>query len=135
MPTATPARAFKCAPTPQVKSRLRGEPDTKVAIDIQRDGSTEKVLHLDVPRKLVRLPDVTLATLAKPGAGYIKLDGFSEGTPRELATALLQLQAKERLSSLTLDLRDNPGGLLDSAVAVSQQLVPEGTDIVSTAGR
>jgi len=80
---------------------------------------------------------VSLAAMMRPNAGYIKLDGFSEGTAEELEGAIKKLQATSDtpLRAIVLDLRDNPGGLLDAAVAVSQQLVPQGTDIVSTSGR
>lgn len=122
-----------------VKNLLRGEPGTSVQLTVQRDGSTEpdRKLVMPVQRRLVRLPDVTLATL-KNGVGYLKVEGFSEGTAEETARAIRALQDAEGpqgLKALVIDLRDNPGGLLDAAVAVSQQLVPEGTEIVSTAGR
>ena len=75
-------------------------------------------------------------SMDRDGVGYIKLEGFSEGTAEETARAIRRLQADgTHLKALVLDLRDNPGGLLDAAVAVSQQLVPEGTEIVSTSGR
>jgi len=127
----------------RVKAMLRGEPGTNVQLLVQRDGATESDLALDLGRKLVRLPDIPLATEMRPGVGYIKLDGFTEGTADEMAAAIRNLalpdpdaaEAKPPLQALVLDLRDNPGGLLDAAVAVSQQLVPEGTHIVSTAGR
>ena len=119
-----------------VKTLLRGEPGTSIMLTVQRDGSTEPELSMPVSRKLVRLPDVTLASMDRDGVGYIKLEGFSEGTAEETARAIRRLQADgTHLKALVLDLRDNPGGLLDAAVAVSQQLVPEGTEIVSTSGR
>jgi C-terminal peptidase prc len=119
-----------------VKSMLRGEPGTSIMLTVQRDGSPEPTLVMPVSRKLVRLPDVTLATLDRDGVGYIKLEGFSEGTAEETGRAIRRLQNSDReLKALVLDMRDNPGGLLDAAVAVSQQLVPEGTEIVSTSGR
>lgn len=119
-----------------VKNLLRGEPGTSIMLQVQRDGSPEPTLTMPVRRMLVRLPDVTLATLDRErGIGYIKLEGFSEGTAEETGLAIRRMQAERELSALILDLRDNPGGLLNSAVAVSQQLVPENTEIVSTAGR
>jgi len=78
----------------------------------------------------VRLPDVSLATVLAPHTGYVKLDGFSEGTAEELAINLIKLYETGRavgepINSLVLDLRDNPGGLLDAAVGVAQLLVPK----------
>ena len=119
-----------------VKSLLRGEPDTSLMITVERDGATEDTITMPLRRKLVRLPDVTLATIDSEGVGYLKLEGFSEGTAQEMANAITKLQQQQRgLNALVLDMRDNPGGLLDAAVAVSQQLVPMGTEIVSTSGR
>ena len=119
----------------QVKDRLRGEPGTSVALAVRRDGSPEAQLAFTLPRKIVRLRDIPLATEMRDGVGYLKLDAFSEGTAEEVATAIRRLQKSEPLRALVLDLRDNPGGLLEAAVSVSQQLVPKGTEIVSTAGR
>ena len=119
-----------------VKDKLRGEPGTSVELTVQRDGSPEPTLTIPLPRKLVRLPDVSLATIDREnGIGYMKLDGFSEGAAEETARAITRMQSEREMQALIIDLRDNPGGLLDAAVAVSQQLVPENTEIVSTAGR
>ena len=121
----------------EVKNLLRGEPGSSLVLTVQRDGAPEGTLDIQVPRKLVRLPDVTLAAVDRDGVGYMKLEGFSEGTAQETGRAILRMQkeAGGELEALIIDMRDNPGGLLDAAVAVSQQLVPEGTEIVSTAGR
>ena len=128
--------------TDKVKDLLRGEPGTSIQLTVQRDGAPEPTLSMAVQRKLVRLPDVTLATLDGNGVGYMKLEGFSEGTAEETARAIKTMQERASrqfgpggLKALVLDMRDNPGGLLDAAVSVSQMLVPEGTEIVSTAGR
>ena len=138
---AVDGKAVKERSVDEVKSMLRGEPGTSLALTVQRDGAVEPTLTMPVKRQLVRLPDVTLATVDRAtGVGYVKLEGFSEGTAEEIARAIRKMQIeRERqggeLEALILDMRDNPGGLLDSAVAVSQQLVPEGTEIVSTSGR
>ena len=123
----------------EVKNLLRGEPGTSIQLKVSRDGSPtpDRTLVMPVQRRLVRLPDVTLATLTR-GVGFLKIEGFSEGTAEETARAIKALQDAEGpdgMKALVIDLRDNPGGLLDAAVAVSQQLVAEGTEIVSTAGR
>jgi len=123
----------------EVKNLLRGEPGTSIQLKVSRDGSPtpDRTLVMPVQRRLIRLPDVTLATLSR-GVGYLKIEGFSEGTAEETARAIKMLQDAEGpdgMKALVIDLRDNPGGLLDAAVAVSQQLVTEGTEIVSTAGR
>jgi carboxyl-terminal processing protease len=69
------------------------------------------------------------------GIGYIKLERFSANAGDELRTALIDLRRKGALGGLILDLRDNPGGLLESAVDVASKFVPNGSVIVSTKGR
>lgn len=117
-----------------VKNRLRGQPGTQVAVVVRRDGNPEPELTFQLQRRQVRLRDISLAAMMDNGVGYVKLDAFSEGTSEEVAQAIGRLQG-QGLKALVLDLRDNPGGLLEAAVSVSQQLVPEGTTIVTTAGR
>ena len=92
-----------------VKTKLRGEPGTTIQLTLERDGSPDGQLVVPLARKLVRLPDVTLATL-QSGVGYLKLEGFSDGTAAEMARALfrMQLQAGGEMKALVLDLRDNP---------------------------
>ena len=118
-----------------VKTRLRGEPGSQVEVTVTREGSSQAALSFPLQRQLVRLRDIPLAAMMQSGVGYVKLDSFSEGTSDELAQAIIAFQRGGGLKSLVIDLRDNPGGLLDAAVSVAQQLVPQDTTIVSTAGR
>jgi len=129
----------------QVRNRLRGEPGTFVDVSFEREGVKE-VQTVSVPRTVVRIRDVKLATLlgdAKDGIGYIQLTGFASDAGREVRNAILYLQqltedatnGDTSLKGLVLDLRGNPGGLLTSAVDVASLLVPKGSDIVSAKGR
>ena len=129
----------------QVRNRLRGEPGTYVDVSFEREGVNE-VQTVSVPRTVVRIRDVKLATMlgnAKDGIGYIQLTGFSSDAGREVRNAILALQqaaedatnSESSLKGLILDLRGNPGGLLTSAVDVVSCLVPKGSDIVSARGR
>jgi carboxyl-terminal processing protease len=128
-----------------VRNNLRGEPGTLVSLSFTRDG-IEGVQTVTMPRTVVRLRDVKLATLlGKPedGIGYIQLTGFASETGREMRQAILALQrasedasgGEHSLQGLVLDMRGNPGGLLTSAVDVVSLLVPKGSDIVSAKGR
>lgn len=128
-----------------VRNVLRGEPGTLVNIQFERDG-VKGVQDVTMPRTVVRLKDVKLATLVgKPsdGIGYISLSGFAQSAGNEVRGAILALeQAAEdasngahSLNGLILDMRGNPGGLLTSAVDVASLLVPNGSDIVSAKGR
>lgn len=128
-----------------VRNVLRGEPGKLVNIQFLRDG-TKGIQDVTMPRAIVRLRDVKLATLVgKPsdGIGYISLSGFAQSAGNEVRGAILALeQAAEEssngahsLKGLILDMRGNPGGLLTSAVDVASLLVPNGSDIVSAKGR
>lgn len=129
----------------QVRNLLRGEPGTLVSISFERDG-VDGTQRITMPRSVVRLRDVKLATMIgnpQDGIGYIQLSGFAAEAGREMRNAIhyLQQQAEDAsngersLQGLILDLRNNPGGLLTSAVDVSSLLVPKGSDIVSAKGR
>lgn len=126
----------------QVRNRLRGEPGSWVTIQYERDG-VEGIQTVTMPRQVVRLRDVKVATLLDNDIGYIRISGFSSDTGPQVRRAIQSLQQRvedasygERtLSGLILDLRGNPGGLLTSAVEVCSMLVPKGSEIVSAKGR
>lgn len=128
-----------------VRNSLRGEPGTFVTISFTREG-VDGVQSVTMPRQIVRVRDVKLATLLgdpKDGMGYIQLSGFASQTGAEMRNAILSLQqaaldasqGERTLQGLILDMRGNPGGLLTSAVDVSSLLVPKGSDIVAARGR
>ena len=123
----------------QVRNHLRGEPGTWVTIDFTRQG-VDGVQSVTIPRTVVRIRDVRLATLVQPNVGYIQLSGFASETGKEMRQAITYLQqasidSNSQLEGLILDMRGNPGGLLTSAVDVASLFVPKGSDIVSAKGR
>lgn len=112
---------------------MRGEPDTPVKITILREGA-DKPLEFELERAIIPLESVRYAT-PKPGYGYLWVTNFREKTTDEIRDAIDALQAEnESLKGLILDLRDNPGGLLDQAISVSDLFLKEG-GIVSIRGR
>ncbi|CAN0482417.1 unnamed protein product, partial [Ectocarpus sp. 8 AP-2014] len=126
----------------QARDQLRGEPNSKVSISFLRDtsnGQTEQEITLT--RRLVKLRDVKLATLVgdvkNAPVGYMQLSGFSMGAAQELQQAYRYLDsaAEGGLRGVILDMRGNPGGLLEAAVDVSALFVPDGSRIVSIKGR
>jgi carboxyl-terminal processing protease len=117
----------------EVVSHLRGPRGTTVNITVERPGVREPV-KFKVERDEIPLITVPYAFELKPGVGYIKVDRFSESTADELKKKLNELNAS-KLTGLVLDLRDNPGGLLNQAIEVSDLFVPRGEVIVSTRGR
>ena len=114
--------------------RLRGDPDTKVEVWFERDGEkqTRKVI---LKRAEIRVQTVTsrlLQTTTGP-IGYIRLSQFSQKSDDELRQALSDLSSKQPLRGLVLDLRHDPGGLLDKAIKVADEFLESGT-IVTTVG-
>ncbi|MBM9616198.1 S41 family peptidase [Desulfobulbus rhabdoformis] len=111
---------------------LRGEVGTKVTITIHRkQWKTPKDYTLT--REAIPLVSVNSMVL-EPGYGYIRISNFQTSTTKDVVSALAGLRKKERLQGLILDLRNNPGGLLDQAVNVSDLFLDKGV-IVTTKGR
>ena len=117
----------------EVADMLKGPKGTVVHITMKRVGYAEAV-NFTVTRDEIPKHSVDLDFEVKPGIGYIKLSGFNETTDGELAAALKDLDAT-KLDGLVLDLRGNPGGLLNEAVAVSDMFLDKNQLIVSHHGR
>lgn len=112
---------------------LRGEAGTTVDIKIERIGIPEPISYT-LERAVITIKDVSYAGLLENGTGYIRLTRFSRNAGSDIKRALLELK-KSGMTSLILDLRHNPGGLLPAAVEVAQNFIPKGGEIVSTRGR
>jgi carboxyl-terminal processing protease len=114
--------------------RMRGEEGTSVKIGILREGSTEP-LEFTLKRSRVQLHSVS-SELPQAGYGYVRIAQFSETTGEELNAAMSALRTKNGapLKGLVLDLRNNPGGVLEAAVAVADAFLDSGV-IVSAKGR
>ncbi len=121
-----------------VRQMLRGQPGTTVTLTVEREGELLP-LQFVLTREEVQLKNVTYVGFlnddATEGLGYIRLERFALGAGEEVRRAIEQLQAAGPLRGLILDLRDNPGGLLEAAVEVAGLFVPQGAPIVSTRGR
>jgi carboxyl-terminal processing protease len=112
--------------------RMRGKPGTKVSIYVQHRGAEAK--KLDLVRATVTYETV-VSKLLDNGIGYVRLSGFSGTTTRDMQSAIKAMKAQNggTLKGLVMDLRGNPGGLLEQAIQVSDAFVEEGT-IVTTVG-
>ncbi len=119
--------------TSEVADMLKGPKGTVVKIVVTREGYNEP-LTFTVTRGEIPRHSVDISFLLKPGIGYIRLSSFNETTDREIADALKQSNASS-LDGLILDMRGNPGGLLNEAVAVGDMFLEKGQLIVSHHGR
>lgn len=119
--------------TTEVADLLKGPKGTVVKITVSREGYPEPLVFT-VTRDEIPRHSVDIAFLLKPGVGYIRLSGFNETTDHEIADALKKLDAPS-LDGLILDMRGNPGGLLNEAVAVADMFLDKNQLIVSHHGR
>ena len=120
-------------PMDSVVNRLRGKPRTHVRVELLRPG-TGRRLSLDLVREVIKIVSVRGARLLDATTGYIQIREFSDHTGEQFVDALNQL-LKKGIDSLVIDLRNNPGGLLDAAVAVAEPFFKKDELIVYTQGR
>jgi len=113
--------------------RLRGKAGTEVKLTLQRPYATpDSIIDITVTRGTIRTNPVPYSGMLNDSIGYISITTFNENTARQVKEALLELKKNPGLEGLVLDLRDNGGGLLESAVQIAGYFVPKGTKIVST---
>jgi carboxyl-terminal processing protease len=108
-------------------SLIRGPKDSRVVLTIRREG--QQPLDITVTRARIEIPTVTTKTLGEGKIAYIALSDFSSVAPARLADAMKEALAAKP-TGLILDLRGNPGGLLDSAVRIGSYFVPEGNIVI-----
>ena len=118
----------------ELRSIVRGAPGTEVHMKIERDGERAP-LEFVLVREEISVKNVTYEGYVDKGIGYIRLERFSRTAGDDVRLAMKALQSKGELKSVILDLRDNPGGLLDMAVDVAAKFLPESSLVVTTKGR
>ena len=112
---------------------IRGQKGSSVTLTIERFGYDEWTDY-DLIRESIKVKDVSYAGMLNETTGYIRLVRFSKNSASEMETALSKLLAND-MSSLILDLRDNPGGLLNSAVGILDMFIEKGELLVWTGGK
>ena len=118
----------------QVSKNVRGGLGDPVTLKVTRAGS-EAPLYFTLVRDAVPLPTIRNSYMIRPGTGYIGLTGgFQRSSDDELREAIKKLDA-QGMRQLILDLRGNPGGLLDQAIDVASEFLPRGQVVVSVKGR
>ena len=113
-------------------NKMRGPKGTKVNLTILREG-VEGPLEFSLVREIIKIQSVR-SKMLQDNIGYVRVTQFQEQTGKDLAKAIKKLK-EEKLASLIIDLRNNPGGLLSTAVEVSEQFLEQGKTIVSIKGR
>ncbi len=112
---------------------IKGLPNSRVKINIKREGQDEE-MEFELERTPIKIKSVEYSLIENSNAGYVKLINFGSDTAKDMADALEFFNGKN-VSRVLLDLRSNPGGLLQSAIEVSGLFIEKGQIIVSTKGR
>lgn len=118
-------------PTSEVSELLKGPANTSLSIKVLRDKDT---LDFSLIRKKITLKNVPFYGKIDDKTGYIKLSDFTTNASTEVRNALVNLKA-QGAEKLILDLRDNPGGLLNEAVEIVNLFIPKGKEVVKTLGK
>lgn len=113
--------------------RMRGKPKTQIKLTILRKGET-KPIEITLTREVIKVQSVK-SKLVEPGYGYLRVTSFQENTAPSVVKHLNDLYKAGPLKGLVLDLRNDPGGLLNTAIGVSAAFLPPKTLVTSTDGR
>ena len=117
----------------EISEKLKGQPGSTLVLTIKRMGMAEP-FDVQIRREKIIISNVAHSEMFTDKVGYIRLSDFTTNAGAEVKEALQALKNKGA-ESIMLDLRDNPGGLLDEAVKVANVFVPQGSEIVSTRGK
>ena len=113
---------------------LKGEPHEKITLMIERGGEDKPITKV-FEREIIQINPVPYYACIAPGVAFVKLNDFTDKAALEVKSALAEMSAKEPLTSLIIDLRNNGGGLLHEAVKILSYFVPKGTEVVRTKGK
>ena len=113
---------------------MRGTQGTPIQLTIEREGE-KAPLVFSLMREEIPVHNVSYSGFLEPGIAYVRLERFYRTTGSDMRSTLKDLKAKGDVKGVILDLRGNPGGLLEMAVEVVTQFVPDSTLVVSTRGR
>ncbi len=122
------------SPDSRVSELLKGVPNTKLTVKVKRPGEA-KPLTFNLFRKQVVVAPVTWYGVRGDGTGYIYLKSFTDKSTQEVKAAFNDLKNNHQITSLVLDLRNNGGGLIESAIQIVNMFVPKGEEVVTTRGK
>ena len=118
--------------TEEVSKVLKGQPNTSVTLLMERKNLTFEV---SFEREKVTVESIPYSGFVADGIGYIKLRSFTRNCSKDIKDALVELKKQQELNGLILDLRGNPGGLLNESVSIANIFIERGEKIVSTKGK
>ena len=127
-------KSAKGKSTEDVSKVLKGEPSTGVNVLIEREG-IEKPFLVEIIREEIKLNSVPYYGLISDSIGYIKTRSFTRNISKEVIDAYKDMKANSGLKGLVLDLRGNPGGLLNEAISMANIFIDRGQEIVYTKGK
>ena len=127
-------KSAKGKTTEEVSKVLKGQPNTSVTLLIERP-HLEKPFEVTFDREKVSVKSVPYSAYIEEGIGYIKLRSFTRNCTKDIKDALQELKDEAELKGLILDLRSNPGGLLNESVDIVNLFVEKGEEVVSTKGK
>ena len=120
--------------TEDVSNKLKGPANTEVNVTVERYGA-EKPVEVTITRKNIQINPVPYYGMVGDKTGIIILSNFTRNCSREVEKALVDLEKNQGAEKIILDLRGNPGGLLDEAVKLANLFLPRGSEVVSTKGK
>ena len=127
-------QSIKGKSTSDVSEMLKGQPKTIVKLKLKRHGTTVPI-EKNIEREEIKIPAVSYYTVINDSVGYINLSYFTVSAYMEVKKVLIELKEKHGITSIIVDLRGNPGGLLIEAVNITNLFVPKSEIIVSTKGK
>jgi carboxyl-terminal processing protease len=117
----------------RVSNKLKGQAGTSIKVKIERPG-TKKPMNFVLTRENLHVPTVPYYGILANNVGYIILTGFKDKSAQEVKRAFLDLK-KQGITSLILDLRSNPGGIMDEAIQIVNFFIPKGEVVLKTKGK
>ena len=127
-------KSAKGKSTEEVSKVLKGQPNTAVTVLIERKNKT-KPFEVSFDREQVSVASVPYSAFIEDGIAYIRLRSFTRNCANDLKNAIKELKKEQELQGLILDLRSNPGGLLNESVDIVNLFVDKGEEVVSTKGK
>lgn len=120
----------------ELSAHMKGDPGTEVSVTVKRDGVEGNIIF-NLVREEIEIKNLTYYGFVPSESNnvYLKLSGFSRTAGEEIKKAILELNREKEIESIVLDLRGNPGGLLDAAINVCEKFLGKGELIVSVRGR